>query len=74
MKTIKKSDISRQFKLTLFQYLREKYDTKTLVHSFGNCLFDFCAITDPNRDKLRQIVKEKLKLEVGEKIIKIYFN
>ena len=52
---------------TLLNYLREKFDTKTLVHNLGRCLFDFCATTEPARNKLRQIVREKLKLEVGEK-------
>ena len=67
MKTIRKSEIPRQFNLTLFQYLRENFDTKTLVQNFSSCLFDFCAITDPAKNRLRQIVREKLKLEVGEK-------
>ena len=52
---------------TLLNYLREKFDTKTLVHNLGRCLFDFCATTEPARNKLRQIVREKLKLEVVEK-------
>lgn len=53
--------------IKLLDYLRDKFDTKTLVHNFGRCLFDFCAITEPARNKLRQIVREKLKLEIGEK-------
>ena len=52
---------------TLLDYLRDRFDTKTLVYSFGSCLFDFCAITEPAKNKLRQIVREKLKLEIGEK-------
>ena len=59
---------------TLLQYLREKFDTKTLVHNLGRCLFDFCATTEPARNKLRQIVREKLKLEVGEKDYKKIFK
>jgi len=73
-KIIKKSYVLRKFKRTILQGLREKYDTKTLVHHFGNCLFDFCAITDPARNRLRQIVIEKLKLEVGEKNYKQPFK
>lgn len=52
---------------TLLQYLRNNFDTKTLVHSFDSCLFDFCAISEPAKNRFRQIVREKLKLEVGEK-------
>ena len=52
---------------TLLQYLRKNFDTKTLVHNFGNCLFDFCAIIEPAKNRFRQIIREKLKLEVGEK-------
>ena len=59
---------------TLFQYLRENFDTKTLVQNFSSCLFDFCAITDPARNRLRQIVREKLKLEVVEKNYKKPFK
>ena len=59
---------------TLLDYLREKFDTKTLVHNLGRCLFDFCATTEPARNKLRQIVREKLKLEVGEKDYKKIFK
>ena len=67
-KTIQKS--SQEHGLsppTLFRYLRNNFDTKTLVYNFGRCLFDFCATTEQSRNKLRQIVREKLKLEVGEK-------
>jgi hypothetical protein len=59
---------------TLLQYLRNNFDTKTLVHYFGNCLFDFCAIIEPAKNRLRQIVREKLKLEVGEKNYADSFN
>ena len=58
----------------LLDYLREKFDTKTLVHNLGRCLFDFCATTEPARNKLRQIVREKLKLEIGEKDYKKIFK
>lgn len=58
----------------LIDYLRENFDTKTLVHNFGKCLFDFCATTEPARNKLRKIVREKLKLEVVEKDYKDIFS
>ena len=59
---------------TLIDYLRENFDTKTLVHNFGQCLFDFCATTEPARNKLRKIVREKLKLEIVEKDYKDIFS
>jgi hypothetical protein len=52
---------------TLLQFLRNYFDTKTLVHNFGRCLFDFCVTTEQARNKLRTIVRKKLKLEVVEK-------
>jgi hypothetical protein len=65
---------AQQHSPTLLQYLRKNFDTKTLVHHFGNCLFDFCAIIEPAKNRLRQIVREKLKLEVGEKNYADSFN
>ena len=59
---------------TLLQYLRSKYDTQTLVRNFNNCLFDFCAITDPARNRFRKIVQTKLDLQIEEKNYDKIFN
>ena len=72
LKMIKKANRSVFIPPLLLDYLREKFDTKTLVHNLGRCLFDFCATTEPARNKLRQIVREKLKLEVREKDYDIF--
>jgi hypothetical protein len=45
-----------------------------LVYNFGRCLFDFCATTEQSRNKLRTIVRKKIKLEVVEKDYKDIFG